>query len=369
MKPSIGIVGASGFLGWHVRCALTSMGFADPTLINRGSFRSATSLAEDISGLESIIFVAGTNRGSELEIHQGNTVLAEALSTALGHTTTLKSLVFANSVHSSADTFFGAEKARMAEIFQRAADTQGFDFVNVVLPHIFGEEGKPQYNSFVATFADEVARNVDPVVVNDRELFLLHAQEAADLLIRAATDSVDSVMQPKGAPIRIGAVKQILSDFASVYRQGEIPEITSPLELDLFNTLRSSMWRYSKTFKFPQHSDARGSLGELVRSHASPSQVFFSTTRPGQTRGGHFHRKRLERFLVVNGTGLIRVRKLFTPDVFSIQVDGNEPTCVDMPTFWTHDITNVGQNPMVTLFYQNSLLRSGAEDTFAEAVV
>jgi UDP-2-acetamido-2,6-beta-L-arabino-hexul-4-ose reductase len=116
-----------------------------------------------------------------------------------------------------------------------------------------------------------------------------------------------------------------------------------------------------------RRADERGSLFEAVRS-LNAGQTFFSTTQPQITRGNHYHTRKVERFLVVKGQAVIRMRRLFSDEVLEYPVTGDEPCYVDMPTLYTHNITNIGDGELMTLFWANEIFDSGDADTFFEVV-
>jgi UDP-2-acetamido-2,6-beta-L-arabino-hexul-4-ose reductase len=118
----------------------------------------------------------------------------------------------------------------------------------------------------------------------------------------------------------------------------------------------------------PRHSDVRGDLVEAVKVHGGGGQIFLSTTRPGVTRGQHYHLAKAERFLVLRGEAEIRVRRLLHDDVTTFRVSGDRPVFVDMPAMWAHDITNVGHGELLTLFWSNELFDPGRPDTYPEKV-
>ena len=113
-----------------------------------------------------------------------------------------------------------------------------------------------------------------------------------------------------------------------------------------------------------KHSDARGQLVEAVRGAGGETQVFFSTTNPGFTRGNHFHLRKVERFLVLSGHASIKLRRLFTDEVIEFHVTGETPAIVDMPTLWTHSITNTGDQDLLTLFYADDEYNPSDPDTY-----
>jgi UDP-2-acetamido-2,6-beta-L-arabino-hexul-4-ose reductase len=206
-----------------------------------------------------------------------------------------------------------------------------------------------------------------PRVDADRELDLLHATDAAALLL-----GVD-VPDPRGGahPAVRRTVLQIadqLSHFAAVYRSGEIPQLTDHFDVRLFNTYRSHCFPANSPLRLTRHTDARGSLVEAVKVHGGGGQTFCSSTVPGVTRGEHFHLAKVERFVVVRGEAEICLRRVLHDDVVRFRLSSDEPAVVDMPTMWAHNITNVGDGELMTLFWANDLFDPARPDTYPEPV-
>ena len=147
----------------------------------------------------------------------------------------------------------------------------------------------------------------------------------------------------------------------------EIPPLQAALDLALFNCLRSAAFPQAYPIPLELRSDARGSLFEAVRSHRA-GQTFFSTTHPGVTRGNHFHFGKVERFLVVGGQARISIRRLFDDQVHAFEVRGDQPVYIDMPTLHTHEITNVGDGELLTLFWAHEFFDPQRPDTYFEPV-
>ena len=155
---------------------------------------------------------------------------------------------------------------------------------------------------------------------------------------------------------------------AEDYRTGLLPDLSDPFTKELFNTYRSATFPDHFPIRPVPSEDPRGRLVEAVKGAGGQTQVFYSSTNPGFTRGQHWHRHKVERFLVVSGQGEIRLRKLFTDEVVTFPVSGGEPSIVDMPTFWVHSITNTGTEPLVTLFFADELYDPESPDTYPEDV-
>ena len=160
---------------------------------------------------------------------------------------------------------------------------------------------------------------------------------------------------------------QKLQGFDHSYRGHLIPELKTDVDLDLFNTYRSYLYPRYYPVTLQLHSDTRGHLFEAVKS-LHGGQCFISTTKPGITRGNHYHTRKFERFLVLNGDAVIRIRKLLTGDIVEFKVSGAAPQYIDMPTFCTHDITNTGQSDLTTLFWAHEIFDPQRSDTIREPV-
>lgn len=357
----VAITGGHGFLGWHIACRLLGTRGLDPARLGRRAFMDPARLAESLMNVDTVIHVAGVNRAeTDDEVERGNVLLAEQLATALDGRPV--HLVYANSVQANLDNHYGRGKRRAGEILAGLPGTMA----DVLLPNLFGEHGRPSYNSFVATFADAVANGREPVVSGDRKIELLHAQGAAKILIAAAGDRSDQRVRAEGEAHGISEVRDMLKHFHSLYAErGEIPDLFSEFARDLFNTYRAA--RFPDGYPiYPQvHSDQRGELAEVVRSHGGTGQAFVSTTRPGHLRGDHWHLRKIERFMVVQGEAEIAVRRLYSDEIVRFNVTGDRPCFVDMPTMWVHNIRNIGQTELMTVFWADQLLDPDDPDQFS----
>lgn len=365
---SIAITGGFGFLGWHTACRLRALHNVDVRRLGRDDFVDPARLADRISGIERIIHIAGVNRAdSDGAVEQGNIALAETLAAAVRANGSEVDLVYSNSVQADLDNAYGRGKARAAEILRAVVAEVGGTFADQVLPNLFGEHGRPGYNSFVATFAHEVAAGREPSVTGDREIALLHAQDAAASLIEALGTNARKVVEAES--LAISEVLRFFTETHELYAtRGEVPDISTPMRRNLFNTYRAAafpdMWPVS-----PQvHSDNRGNLFEAIRSHGGTGMAFMSTTLPGQKRGEHYHLHKVERFFVVKGEAEIELRRLLHDEVVTFRLSGDKPSFIDMPTLWVHNIRNVGDSELITMFWADQLLDMDNPDQFPEMI-
>ncbi len=358
------VTGAFGFLGWHTRVRLRAVTDHDVIAVGSENWRE---LPELVGAADAVLHLAGINRAPDRQVEEGNAQLARDLAEAVDRAPGAPAIIYANTIQAGNSTPYGTGKAQAASILASAAAAHGSSFVDVVLPNLFGEHGRPNYNSFVATFAHKVIAEQCPDVQN-RDVALLHVQDAA----RAFIDQLGSVGQqqviPTATPTDVAAVLETLQMQFAVYRRGEIPALRSRLDVNLFNTLRAAMFPGHYPIPLVRHTDQRGSLVETVRAHGSEGQAFVSTTAPGVTRGQHFHLRKAERFVVVGGEARISLRKVLTEEVLTFDVNGCSPAIIDMPTLWAHNITNIGNNELTTMFWTNELFDQEDTDTYPEDV-
>lgn len=367
--PVIAVTGADGFLGWHTRCALKARGYDDVVSIGRCEWADDDLLDAALAKADAVIHLAGVNRGAPTPVSVVNRELATALTASLDRAGRRPAIVYANSIQSGNGTPFGDGKQAAADHLTAWGRAAGIAVADVHLPNLFGEHGRPNYNSVVATFSHALATGGVPSVREDREIPLLYVQNAVAQMLDLGNSGYGGLVQPKGQPMLVSQLLELLTSFRELYERGEIPDITSAMNLELFNTYRS----FIPPQKFPLYpalrEDNRGVLFECLRGHGGEAQVFCSNTRPGFTRGEHFHLRKVERFIVLNGTAEIALRRLFSDTVVRFAVTGSRPAIVDMPTMWAHSITNTGDDELTTLFWASKIFDSDEPDTFAEAVM
>lgn len=366
----LALTGPSGFLAWHVRAAWRARTGSDVVLLGREHFANASLMASALQGVDAVVHLAAVNRGpSDQEIFETNVSLAQTLAKGIVDSGGQTFVVHANSIHVDGPSAFGRSK-RDALLALEEATARGCGCADVVLPNVFGEHGKPHYNSFIATFCHQLIHKAeDPKVIEDRSVPLIHAQEAADVLIDAAVKRQAQQIRVQVAEHQVSDVLERLKSIRDLYANGQLPNLGDAFTRDLFNTYRSHAFPGNLPIYPDAMTDQRGRLVEAVRAMGGETQVFFSTTKPRMVRGQHFHRRKMERFLVLSGKARIYLRQMFADEVITFEVDGERPALVDMPTLWAHAIENVGENDLVTLFYADQVFNPLNPDTFAESVI
>jgi len=363
---TIGIIGSDGFLGWHLRCLLSTQEDICVKCCSKLDFYSDDFMSSFLRSCDVIIHVAGVNRGNDDELDL-NTTIAKQLIEALKKEGVSPHLLYASTTHVDRGTVYGETKRIAGELFLDWSSCASAKFTNVVLPNLFGECGRPFYNSVVATFCYQLANNKQPNIENDCELSLLHANEAANIFLQAIYSEQTGDIKPEGYKITVSGLLCLLQHLHDIYSNGIVPNLEKLFVLRMFNTYRSFLYpdRYPAVIEL--HEDDRGALYEGVKTK-NGGQAFLSTTKPGVIRGNHFHLEKFERFLVVRGKAKIALRKMFSSEVVEFHVSGNSPCYVDIPTLYTHNITNTGDENLLTLFWSHEIFNPNKQDTYLEPV-
>jgi UDP-2-acetamido-2,6-beta-L-arabino-hexul-4-ose reductase len=361
------VTGATGFLGWHTRCALKARG-VDVITLGRDFLSESTSPHSPLAGVDAILHLAGVNRSPYRELFLDNISLARHLTAALDRAGSRPTIVYANSIQSGADSPFGQTKQAAAFHLIEWGQQAGAVVADVHLPNLFGEHGKPDYNSVVATFCHTLARGGQPRIVNDKDVPLLHVQDAVDRMLDLVEHPVSGVFDLEAWPIRVSDLLTKLEGFRNLYKSGDIPDIARRFDRALFNTYRSFCFPDQYPIRPTLRSDERGMLFECLGSLGGETQVFSSQTHPAVTRGDHFHLRKVERFIVLRGSAVISLRRLFHDNVVRFKVSGDSPVLIDMPTMWAHSITNTGPEAMTTLFWADEIFDPSKPDTYPERV-
>lgn len=367
------ITGAGGLLGWHAHARLHARNCAarfagmqldfEITALDRGGLADHGRLAEVLANAHILMHFAGVNRGSDAEVAEGNVQLAERLAAAAGRARNCH-VLYANSTHARGSSVYGTSKKAAADILRKAFPS----FSDIYLPHVFGEGARPRYNNVTGTLIADIIEG-RPLDINpEGSVELVHAGDVAERFIEAAILATVGEHTLKGRSVSVLELASELVAMHQAYSSGVVPALEDQFRRDLFNCYRFATFPRVWPRELKLHADARGTLFEAVRSQGM-GQVFMSTTRPGVTRGNHFHLGKVERFQVVKGQAVIRLRRVLTDDVAEFAVSDERPVFIDMPTMYTHSIENVGEGELITLFWANEFFDPKAADTYADTVL
>jgi len=366
----IGITGGQGFIGWHLQCYLKTLeNIEEVRIADRNVFSTPSQLKSFTNNLDCIVHLAGVNRAEEKDLLNKNIQLAQQLVSSLIENNNKVCIIYGSSTYAeAADNAYGKGKAEAGAILKSWAEHTKNRLINLIIPHVYGEYGRPFYNSVVATFCHQMI-NGDTIQVNSTgQLELIHVQDLVEIIMQAFKNKTTGNLRITGEKI---SVKDLANRLRRLYDeyiiQQRIPDLNQNIDRNLFNTLRGAITNASRIINAQKHSDERGWLVETIKA-GSGGQCFVSTTQQGITRGNHFHRRKVERFFVLQGKARIELRKLLSNEVISYHINGEKPAYIDIPTLHTHSITNIGENELITLFWVDEYYDPENPDTFYEKV-
>ncbi|WBV61558.1 NAD-dependent epimerase/dehydratase family protein [Chryseobacterium camelliae] len=365
----IGITGQNGFVGRHL---YNTLGLFPEDFqridFQKEHFEDEHKLDQFVSQCDVIVHLAAMNRHeSEQFIYETNVGLAQKLVSSLKRTGSKAHVMISSSTQEERDNLYGKSKKEGREILANWAQENGGKITGLIIPNVFGAFGKPFYNSFIATFCHQLTHGETPTIATDGEVKLIYVQELVELIIneiKEGNSKAEYFVEPTAVK-KVSEVLALLNDYKTKYFDGgEIPVINNTFEHNLFNTYRSYIdYKTHYPVKFTQHTDPRGAFVEVIRLGIG-GQCSFSTTVPGITRGNHYHTRKIERFAVIKGKALIQLRKIDTDEVLDFYLDGAEPAYVDMPIWYTHNIKNIGEEDLYTIFWINEAFNPENADTY-----
>ena len=365
----IGITGQSGFVGSHLYNTLS----LNPEQFERIDFKNeyfenAEKLDEFVQQCDVIVHLAAMNRHPDPEvIYNNNLDLVKKLVASLEKNNSKAHVLFSSSSQEERDNLYGKSKKEGGELFVNWAEKSGGKFTGLIIPNVFGPFGQPNYNSFIATFCHKLTHGETPVIDNDGEVKLIYVGELVGEIIAKINSRENDFLYevPHTSVNKVSEILAKLENFKTKYfENGEVPELVTSFDYNLFNTFRCYFDIATHyPVKFTQHTDPRGAFVEVIRLGIG-GQCSFSTTVPGITRGNHFHTRKIERFAVIKGKALIQLRKIDSDEVLDFYLDGTEPAYVDMPIWYTHNIKNIGDEDLYTIFWINEPYDAADPDTY-----
>jgi len=369
----IGITGQSGFLGTHLYNTLGL--FPDEfTLIpfKDEFFLDDNNLVEFVTKCDTIVHLAAVNRHTDPSIlYQTNLDLTNKLIAALEKSGTKPHLLISSSIHEDSNNIYGNSKKVARETLANWASKNKAPFTGYLFPNIFGPFGNPFYNSFIATFCHQLTHNEQPKILIDSQVPLVYVDEVVKYIIQDIRHpkTEEKKQMPASSNKNVTEILSLLETYKKTYfLEAAIPPLNDHFEINLFNTIRSYIdIKSHNPVPLKQNTDNRGTFVETIKS-GTGGQFSFSTTKPGITRGNHFHTRKIERFIVINGEAQIQLRKIGTNEVLNFNLTGAEPSFVDMPIWYTHNITNTGTTDLYTLFWINEFYDPDDPDTFYSTV-
>jgi UDP-2-acetamido-2,6-beta-L-arabino-hexul-4-ose reductase len=360
------VTGAQGFVGRNLMQALRLRRDLRVTEFDLGTPKQQ--LWESLGQVDVVLHLAGVNRPPKPEDYEsGNAGFTEEICDWLTAAGRSPKIVFASSTQAELDNPYGRSKLHAEERLRKYAEATGAKVTIFRWTNLFGKWCHPNYNSVTATFCHNIARGL-PIQISDpnREIELAYIDD----VVAALLDELDCSSDVRVALRRVEpSYRTTLGDLAAkllafhdsrktLLLLDVSDGFTRRLQATYFSYLPENDFAYQLDIK----ADDRGGLAEFLKSPQF-GQIFVSRTKPGITRGNHYHQTKFEKFFVVEGEGIIRFRHVESSEVLSYPVSGKEFCVVDIPPGYTHSIENVGSGEMVVLFWSSEVFDPSSADT------
>jgi UDP-2-acetamido-2,6-beta-L-arabino-hexul-4-ose reductase len=361
------ITGAKGFIGKNLVYNLKSRGYNEIFEFARNN--TIDELERYINECDFIYHLAGVNRPeNEEEYFKGNVQFTKMLLNFAKNTGRKIPILFSSSIHAEKGNEYGKSK-KMAEdlVFQYSEETGASVYV-FRLPNVFGKWSRPNYNSAIATFCYNITQDL-PIQVNDPEveLSLVYVDDVVNEFINALNGNVKRNGIYCEVPIvykkKLKEIVNLLYSFKNSEERIMVPNLSDDFIKKLYSTYLSFLPAERYYYLLKKHEDNRGFFAEFLKSEYS-GQVSINVVKPGFTKGNHWHNTKVEKFLVVKGEGLIRLRKIDSDEIITYKVSDKELKVINIPPGFTHNIQNIGNEDMIVIIWANEIFDSDNPDTY-----
>jgi UDP-2-acetamido-2,6-beta-L-arabino-hexul-4-ose reductase len=360
------ITGGRGFLGRNLAAHLAERRDCQTAVFDREN--SIDDLRKGLLEADIIFHLAGVNRPQDpADFEKGNVGLTDQVRQILQENGHHPKIVFSSSVHADLANPYGVSKAKAENALRQFAAETGACVRIYRLKNLFGKWCRPNYNSVTATFCYNIANEL-PISVSDpaHEVELSYVDDVVASFLKEIDGEQtgdNGGAEILSCRIQLGDLAGRIQAFHQMSSTLTLPDFAEWFNRALYATYLSYVRPAALEHDLEVKSDARGSLAEFIKA-THFGQIFVSRTEPGITRGNHYHHTKTEKFFVVEGEGLIRLRAIDGGPVKEYLVAGSAYQVIDIPPGYTHSITNVGRKEMVTLFWSSEVFDPNRTDTY-----
>ena len=361
------ITGSKGFLAKNLIARLIGLGFSNLLLVDRETPKST--YESYVKQAKFIFHFAGVNRPEDpKEFMVGN---ADTITTLLSFLEKYQSkapVVVSSSTLASNNNPYGLSKKAAEDLILSFASKHKHLVFIYRFTNIFGKWARPNYNSVVATFCHNISRDL-PIKINDEDakISLIYIDDVVDEMLRCIegkVTTIDGILRvfPE-YEITVGQLATILQRFKSSRTSLNLENQQDSLIKKLYATYLSYLQPDAFVYDLKMNIDQRGSFTEIFKT-SQVGQVSVNISKPGITKGNHYHHTKNEKFIVVSGIGLIKFRLVNTKEVIEYRVSGDKLQVIDIPPGYVHNITNIGKDDLVTIMWASELFDKQNPDTY-----
>jgi UDP-2-acetamido-2,6-beta-L-arabino-hexul-4-ose reductase len=365
---TVAVTGSNGFIGRNLVVRLGELGFK-VAQIARDSDEHRWRQA--LASADAVIHLAGANRpANDAEFMEINVGVAQQMTEMLLDLGRAIPVIYASTAKADDPSEYGSSKRLAEEQLKTLADTLGNKLYVYRLPNVFGKWARPNYNSAVATFCHNIARDI-PINIHDpaMPLTLVYVDDVVGEFIA----TLDALPKPGFRDVHptyvttVGEVADMIRGFRNDRTESLIANVGTGLARALYATYVSALPIDQFSYEIVSHTDPRGSFSEMLKTREA-GQFSYFTAHPGVTRGGHYHHTKTEKFLIVHGHARFRFRNILTDETHEVTTSGDCPVVVETIPGWSHDVTNVGDDTLVSLLWANELFDPEKPDTISMKV-
>ena len=364
------ITGANGFVAQNLYVQLRER--KDIEILRFSREDSLLSLQEMLLQADFVFHLAGVNRPENPKDYtSGNVDLTQAVCDGIVASGRKIPVLYTSSSQAVLQNDYGISKLAAEKALMDFSAKRNIPVYLFRLPNVFGKWARPNYNSAVATFCHNIARN-QPIQINnpDAVITLVYIDDVIAHFISVMDGAVQVTPFVAVEPtysVTVGQLAEQLAAFRDS-RHNLIPEaVGTGLTRALYSTYLSYIPPERFTYEVPKYGDARGVFVEMLKTRDA-GQFSYFTAHPGITRGGHYHHSKTEKFLVIKGNACFRFRHVVSGEFYELFTSGEKPEIVETVPGWTHDITNIGSDEMMVMLWANEIFDREHPDTYTMPV-
>ena len=362
------VTGAKGFIGKNLCVRLREDEF-DVLECTRETTPAA--LKKLLSTCDYVVHLAGVNRpDNDSEFEDVNHQLTNQLCTALSRSERKIPILFTSSTQAGNGTAYGSSKDSAEKTLMQYQNDSNTAVTVYRLPNVFGKWCRPHYNSVVATYCHQIANN-QPIHISapDKELTLVYIDDVINSFIQTikqppATVSYQVVPVAPTHQLSLGSLAEKIYSYKESRESLIVGDVGVGLDRALYSTYLSYLNTSSFTYELKGHADDRGNFAEVLKTKKN-GQFSFFTIKPGQTRGGHYHHTKTEKFLVLTGTAIFRFRHIVSNEQCEVQTSESSSEVVETVPGWAHDVSNPGPETTTVMLWANEIFDPESPDTFS----
>jgi UDP-2-acetamido-2,6-beta-L-arabino-hexul-4-ose reductase len=354
-KLRVGITGYKGFIGYYLSIFIKHL--ANELIFvpcPAGSFEDQTKLNHFVKKCDVIVHLAAKNKKFK-NVFQTNVELVKKLVLALETELSPKHIIFSSSSQKDKDNSYGRSKKKGQEILENWSIKSNYTLSTLIIPNVFGAFCKPFHSSVISTFCYLLNNNQEPEIYDDEKISFIYVENLVEIivdLIRSNNFKNQIIKIKADECLKVSDVLSKLILFKKSYLgSGAIPKLSTNFDMDLFNTFRSYIDNSALPKDLHLINDKEEHRFEIIKDN-NGGNTSFSFTKPGTITGNYFHTRKIERFCIVSGDAIVRLRRLENNEIIEYKISGKNPKVIDLPIYHTHNIENIGKSNLLTIHWR-----------------